>query len=130
PVPPVWPAASLRPDVTLLVGSVLLFIVFLVSGRPPPSAALVFLWMGYYLFMLVVVFHNEIRYRSAFVPLLLAGAAAGASVLLDRTARRRPLVPALSIGLVLAVLMIVPFAGPATHAVRAWWPLRPARGAL
>ena len=128
---PTWRhAASLLLDDTVLVGAVLLFVVFVVSGRPPPAAVLVFLWMAYYLFMLVVVFHNEIRYRSAFVPLLLAGAAAGASVLLDRTARRRPLVPALSIGLVLAVLMIVPFAGPATHAVRAWWTLRPARGAI
>jgi hypothetical protein len=51
-------------------------------------------------------------------------------VLLDPAARRRPLVPALSIGLVLAVLMIIPFAGPGVHALAAWWTLRPARGAI
>jgi hypothetical protein len=128
---PAWRhAAALVLDDAILVGAVLLFVVFVAAGRRTPVAALVILWMAYYLFMLVVVFHNEIRYRSAFVPFLLAGAAAGASVLLDRTARRRPLVLALSLGSFLAVLMVIPFAGPVNHALRAWWALRPARAAI
>jgi hypothetical protein len=128
---PAWRhAASLVLDDAILVGAVLLFVVFVGAGRKTPARALVLLWTGYYLFMLVVVFHNEIRYRSAFVPLLLAGAAGGASVLLERRPRRRLLVPALSTGLVLAVLMILPFAGPMNRALRASWTLRPARAAI
>jgi tetratricopeptide (TPR) repeat protein len=128
---PAWRhAASLVLDDAVLVAAVLLFVVFVVAGRPTPAAALVFLWMAYYLFMLVVVFHNEIRYRSAFVPLLLAGAAGGASVLIERRTRRRPLVPALSTGLVLAVLMIGPFVAPASRSLAASWTLRPAHAAI
>jgi hypothetical protein len=128
---PAWRSvAALLLDDAVLVAAVALFVVFVVAGRPGPAAGLVFLWMAYYLFMLVVVFHNEIRYRSSFVPFLLAGAAGGASVLLDRTARRPSVVLALSAGLILAVLMIVPFAGPAIHALSAWWSLGPARGAI
>ena len=39
--------------------------------------------------MVIVLFHNEIRYRSAFVPFAFAGAAEGARVLADPAARRR-----------------------------------------
>jgi len=128
---PAWQSAvSVVLDDAILVGAVALFVVFAAAGRLNPAAALVHLWMAYYLFMLVVVFHNEIRYRSAFVPLLLAGAAGGASVLLERRPRRRFLVPALSAGLFLAVLMIVPFVLPASRSLAAWWTLRPARAAI
>ena len=51
---------------------------FVLAGRPSPARALILLWCAYYLFMVVVVFHNEIRYRSAFVPFAFAGAAGGA----------------------------------------------------
>ena len=117
--------ASLVLDDGILLAAVVLFLVFAVAGPRSPAATLIFLWMAYYLFMLVVVFHNEIRYRSAFVPLLFAGAVGGASVLLDKRPRRPLLVVALSTGLVAAVLMTVPFAGPAIRAVGAWWSLRP-----
>ena len=128
---PAWrTVASLLLDDAILVAAVALFVVFLVAGRPAPAAVLVLLWMAYYLFMLVVVFHNEIRYRSAFVPFLLAGAASGASVLVDRTARRPRVGVALSAGLVLFVLMIIPFAGPGFRAVSSSWSLRPARAAI
>jgi hypothetical protein len=128
---PAWRSlAALLLDDAVLAAAVALFVVLVVAGRPGPAAGLVFLWMAYYLFMLVVVFHNEIRYRSSFTPFLLAGAAGGASVLLDRTARRPNVARALSAGLVMAVLMIVPFTGPGLRALRAWWSLRPARGAI
>ena len=128
---PAWRStASLVLDDGILLAAVVLFTVFAVAGRRSPAAALVFLWMAYYLFMLVVVFHNEIRYRSAFVPLILAGAAAGLSALLDPTERRRPVVLALSTGLILALLMIVPFVVPASRSLASWWTLRPARAAI
>jgi len=128
---PAWRhAAAIALDDGILIVAVALFTVFLVAGRPSPPRTLVLLWVAYYLFMLVVVFHNEIRYRSAFVPLLLAGAAGGASILPARRERRRLLVNALSTGLVLAVLMVIPFAGPLNHAMRAWWSLRPALSAI
>jgi tetratricopeptide (TPR) repeat protein len=128
---PAWRSAvSLLLDDAVLIGAVALFVVFAAAGRSTAAAALVHLWMAYYLFMLVVVFHNEIRYRSAFVPLLLAGAAGGASVLMERRTRRRPLVAALSAGLFLALLMIVPFVMPASRSLAAWWMLRPARASI
>ena len=122
--------AALFLDDGILLAAVVLFAVFAVAGRRSPAATLVFLWMAYYLFMLVVVFHNEIRYRSAFVPFILAGAAAGLSVLLDPTERRRPVGPALAVGAVLAVLMIVPFVLPASRSLASWLSLRPARAAI
>jgi hypothetical protein len=128
---PVWrTAAALLLDDAVLVVAVLLFAVFAVAGRKGPAAALVLLWMAYYLFMVVVVFHNEIRYRSALVPFLLAGASAGWTAIADRSARRRSVGTALSIGVVLAVLMIVPFVAPASRALQAGWALRPAHAAI
>jgi tetratricopeptide (TPR) repeat protein len=128
---PAWRSlASLVLDDGILVAAVLLFVVFVAAGRKSPAAALVLLWMAYYLFMLVVVFHNEIRYRSAIVPVLLAGAIAGVTALIDRGARRRPVGVGLSVGILLAGLMVVPFAAPASRALRASWFLRPARAAV
>jgi hypothetical protein len=128
---PAWRSfASLVLDDGVLVAAVLLFVVFVVAGRKSPAAALVILWMAYYLFMLVVVFHNEIRYRSAFVPIILAGAAAGLSVLLDPTERRRPVGPGLFAGFLFAALMIGPFVVPSSRSLAAWWTLRPARAAI
>jgi hypothetical protein len=128
---PAWRSlAALLLDDAILVAAVPLFVVFVLGGPRSPAAALVLLWMAYYLFMLVVVFHNEIRYRSAFVPLLLAGAAAGLSVLLDPTERRRPVRLGLFAGLLFAVLMIGPFVVPISRSLAAAWTLRPARAAI
>src|SRR5207247_6213791 len=68
-------------------------------------------WMSYYLLMVVVVFHNEVRYRSAFVPFAFAATAGGIATLADPERRRR--VPAglgLAIGLIVAVGMLRPYA--------------------
>jgi 4-amino-4-deoxy-L-arabinose transferase-like glycosyltransferase len=104
-------------DLPLLV-AVPLFAVFLAAGRPTPARSLIVLWVGYYLFMVIVVFHNEIRYRSAFVPFAFAGAAEGARVLADPGARR--LLRArlgLGLGLSLAVSMVWPYAPRAYAAI-------------
>jgi hypothetical protein len=128
---PAWRSTvSLLLDDAVLVGAVALFVVFAIAGRSSRAASLVHLWMAYYLFMLVVVFHNEIRYRSAFIPLLLAGAAAGASVLLDPTERRRRIRFGLFGGVLFAGLMIGSFVVPASRSLASWWTLRPARAAI
>ena len=51
------------------------------AAAPSPARSLIALWMAYYLFMIVVVFHNEIRYRSALMPFVFAGAAGGLAAL-------------------------------------------------
>ena len=61
--------------------------VFVVAGRPSPARRLILTWCAYYLLMVVVVFHNEIRYRSAFVPFAFAGAAGGAMLLASAAER-------------------------------------------
>ena len=62
-----------------------------VPDRGPAVAgarSLIATWTGYYLLMVVVVFHNEIRYRSTLLPFALAGAAGGLALLADPSARR------------------------------------------
>lgn len=87
-----------------------LFVVFLVAGRASAARSLIFWWTLYYLSMVVVVFHNEIRYRSALIPLVLAGAAGGVATLLDRRQWRRPLVwLSLALGLYLVARAVGPF---------------------
>lgn len=123
-------AGTLLLDDLVFVVCVALFVPFVIAGRPSPARQLILLWCGYYLFMVVVVFHNEIRYRSAFVPFALAGAAGGAAVLLSPVARRRwrARLGALA-GLALGLAMLWPFARPGARAVRARLALRPALAA-
>jgi 4-amino-4-deoxy-L-arabinose transferase-like glycosyltransferase len=118
-------AGTVLLDDLVFVACIALFVPFAIAGRPSPTRQLVLTWCGYYLFMVVVVFHNEIRYRSAFVPFALAGAAGGVALLLDRERRRhwRARAGALA-GLGLALAMLWPFAGPAVRALRARWALR------
>jgi len=64
-------------------------LLFAFFGRRTRARELMLLWLGYYLLMVIVVFHNEIRYRSAFVPFALAGAAGGIALLASAAERRR-----------------------------------------
>jgi hypothetical protein len=117
-------------DLPLLV-AVPLFVVFLAAGRPSTARSLIVLWVAYYLLMIIVVFHNEIRYRSAFAPFAFAGAAEGARVLADRASRRRARVAAsLGLGLLIALSMVWPYGPPACRALAAEWTLRPLEAAL
>ena len=123
-------AGTLLLDDLVFLACVALFVPFVVAGRPSPARQLILLWCGYYLFMLVVVFHNEIRYRSAFVPFALAGAAGGLAVLLSPSDRRRWRVRAGALlGLALAAAMVAPFAKPAVRALQARLALRSALAA-
>ena len=113
-------AILLLEDVVLLA-TLPLFLVFVFSGRRSVTRQCILLWVGYYLFMVIVVFHNEIRYRSAFVPFLFAGAMGGLAVLAERPRHWRALA-SLALGLVLVAWVLRPFvgrAGPAIAAARA-----------
>jgi hypothetical protein len=110
-------AGSVLLDDLPLLLALPLFAAFLASGRPSPTRSLIALWVSYYLFMVIVVFHNEIRYRSAFVPFLFAGAAGGASVLADPAARRHLRARVgLLLGILLSLSMIWPYV-PRAYAV-------------
>ena len=129
---PAWRHALLvLLDDTVILAVIPLFLVFAAAGSPSPTRSLILLWAGSYLFMVVVVFHNEIRYRSTVLPFVLAGAAGGIVVLRDPVRRRQPAaVAALSLGVASSVALLVPHVAPAWRALRAWPQLRGAERRL
>ena len=106
-----------------------LFAACAVAGRPSPARSLLLLWSAYYLLMLFVVFHAQLRYRSAWTPFLIAGAAGGVAALRD-VARKRRALAGFAAGLALAAVTVAGYAPLAWHAVRAEVDLRRARAAL
>jgi hypothetical protein len=115
----------------LLLAALPAFLAFVVAGRPSPTRTLVLLWTGYYLLMVIVVFHNEIRYRSAVVPFLFAGAAGGLASWVDPVRRRRARAAAgFALGAALAAWVLSGYLGPAFAAWRAARLLGPARDAV
>jgi hypothetical protein len=96
------------------------FLAFVAAGRPSPTRTLVLLWTGYYVFMVVVVFHNEIRYRSAVAPFLFAGAAGGLALVADPDRRRRVRgAVAFALGAAVSAAAVWPYSGLALQAWRA-----------
>ncbi len=106
-------------DDTILMLAVGLFPVFIVAGRSSPTRTLLLTWVAYYLLMIVVVFHNEIRYRSALVPFLFVAAVGAWDVLRSAAASRWRHVLGLTIGLLLVLFSLDPFLGPARRALAA-----------
>ena len=104
-----------------------LFLAWLVAGRGPLRAMLL-AWTALYLFLILIVFHSEIRYRMPLAPYAMAGAAGGIAVLArgDRRAR----LAALAGACVIALVSIAPFAGPAWRGVVAAVRLQAAGNAL
>jgi hypothetical protein len=109
----------------LFVASVALFVTFALAGRPSPTRRLILLWSVYYLALLFVVFHVEVRYRSAIVPFFFAGAIGGVSAL--SLGRRKFLTwAAFGLGLLLSLATVRPYIGAAWRATAASVALRPA----
>lgn len=126
---PAWrQAALILLDDTVILAVVPLFLVFVVAGAPSPSRSMILLWAGYYLLMVVVIFHNEIRYRSTLLPFALAGAAGGWAALRDPEGRRRARVRGTAVlGLACSAAIVWPFVMPAVRAVGASGAVREAR---
>jgi hypothetical protein len=138
---PAWrQAALILLDDVIVLPTVVLFAVYLLAGRPTPAWGYIAAWAAYYMLMVVVVFHNEIRYRSTLMPYALAGAAGGWSILAstaatsrlvgcgERTRWRVRLALAGSVALV--ALVVAPYVVPAGRALRALPPLVAMEAAL
>jgi hypothetical protein len=108
------------------------FVAYVAVGRRTAPWAFITLWSAYYLFFEVVVFLNEVpRHRAGFVPFFLAGAAGGAALLADASARRGwRLGAALVAGAAFSLSLVLPYFGPALRALGARRALRPAREAI
>jgi hypothetical protein len=94
-------------DVPLLL-VIPLFLAFAVGGRASPARPYILIWAGYYVLMVTVVFHNEVRYRSALMPFAMAGAAAGFDALFDPERRRRARA-GLAVGAVISAASAAPY---------------------
>lgn len=111
---------TLLGDDLLLVLALPLCLAFACAAPRSTTRDLILLWCGYYLAMIIVVFHNEVRYRSAVAPCLLA-AAAGGYALLRATApaqRRRARLGA-ALGAALVLFSLAPYLRPGLAALRA-----------
>ena len=115
-------------DVPLLL-TVLLFFPWLFAGRASPTRRLTLYWIGYYLLIVVVIFHNETRYRNVLLPILMAMAAGGVGVL--RTERRRAgTYVGLVVGLVMVSVLVAPYSRSALRVLRSHAALRPVEGLI
>ena len=126
-----WPAwrhaLNIALDDSWLVLIPPLFFAWLVAGRGPLRAMLL-AWTAVYLFLILVVFHSEIRYRMPLVPYAMAGSAGGAALL--ARGNRRARIAALAGAGLIAFLSLAPFAGPAWRGVVAAVRLQAAGDAL
>jgi 4-amino-4-deoxy-L-arabinose transferase-like glycosyltransferase len=127
-----WPAWQHATRVVFDDGIVFLtlplFVAFLAGGRPAPRRRFFLLWTAYYLLMILVFFHSEIRYRSPLMPFVIAGAAGGLAAVRAPGARAARL-GFLAGGLV-SLLCVVPYAGSAWRALEARWRLHAGAAAL
>jgi tetratricopeptide (TPR) repeat protein len=127
---PAWQrAAAIALGDGLFLATIPALLALLVAGRRSASRELVLLWCAYYLFLIIVVFHVETRYRSAFTPIAMAGAAGGLEALHDPERRRRARA-ALAAGLLIVASAVAPYVEPAWRAAAAAAALRPARAAI
>jgi tetratricopeptide (TPR) repeat protein len=117
--PPWLMAASLAADDLVLFAAAPLFGVFALGGPPGGARRTILLWTAYYVFMVAVVFHVETRYRSALVPVVLAGAAGGAVVLIEEPVRRRRVIAGLALGALVVLWNGAVYAPPALRTIAA-----------
>jgi len=95
-----------------------LFFTWLIAGRGSLRVMLL-LWTLLYLFLILVVFHSEIRYRMPVAPYAMAGAAGGLAVLARGDRRGLARAAVLLGAVVIALVSLAPFAGPAWRGVAA-----------
>jgi 4-amino-4-deoxy-L-arabinose transferase-like glycosyltransferase len=105
-----------------------LFAAFLAGGQPAPLRRFLLIWTGYYLLMILVFFHAEIRYRSPLMPFVIAGAAGGLAAVRAPGALAARL--GFLAGALVSLLCVVPYAGSAWRALEAQWRLRAGAAAL
>ncbi|HEV7500216.1 MAG TPA: hypothetical protein VGQ33_09450, partial [Vicinamibacteria bacterium] len=118
-------AGTVLLDDLVLIGLVPLTLVFVLAGPRTPARGLATAWMAYYLLMVVVIFHNEVRYRSAFVPFACVAAAGAVVTLRSAESRRRPATwIGLALGLAIVAGMLRPYVGTAWRDARAAWIMR------
>jgi hypothetical protein len=128
---PAWRyAALILLDDVIVLPAVVLFTLFLLASPPTPPWRYIVAWTAYYLLMVVVVFHNEIRYRSTLLPFALAGAAGGWSIMTRGQAPGWRVRLALVLGVALVVLAVAPYVVPSVRALRSLPPLARMEGAL
>src|SRR5204862_2122378 len=116
--------ASVAADDVMLLAAFALLGVYALAGPPSPARRTVVLWTAYYVFMIAVVFHVETRYRSALVPVVLAGAAGGVAVLVSHGSSGRRVVVGVLLGSLAALANAIVYAPAAVRAVRAAMAMR------
>jgi hypothetical protein len=109
-----------------------LFLAFMLAPPRQPAHRLLVLWAGYYVFLITVPFHSEIRYRSALTPFLIAAAWGGWAALGRRPLRGlgRRQQAALAIGSLWAAWQLVPYVEPLSRVVASAPPLWRAHTAI
>jgi hypothetical protein len=83
--------------------AIVLAAAFVAAGARTPQRSLVLLWLAYYTFMLVIVFHSQVRYRTGFNPFLLACAAGAVPCSRETPEGKRRLAFGALVGLALVV---------------------------
>ncbi|HEY3121792.1 MAG TPA: hypothetical protein VGL15_14295 [Vicinamibacteria bacterium] len=129
PLPPWQRAGGILLGDGLFLATVPPLIALAIAGRPSATRAVILLWCAYYLFLLIVVFHVETRYRSAYIPFATAGAAGALEAVRDPERRRRALA-GLAAGAVIVAAAVAPYAAPAGRAAASALALRPAADAV
>ena len=106
-----------------------LFCAWLAADRGPLRAMLL-AWTALYLFLILVIFHSEIRYRMPLAPYAFAGAAGGLAALRRGERRGRARAASLVGAGVIALISIAPFVKPAWRGAVAFARVREAGAAL
>jgi len=122
--------ASVLADDVMLLAAFALLGALAVAGPPSAARRTLVAWTVYYVFMIAVVFHVETRYRSALVPVVLAGAAGGLAVLVSGTAPRARMAVGVLLGALAALANGVVYAPAAIRALRAVTAMEGATDAL
>ena len=121
---------SVLADDVMLLAAFALLGAYALAGPPSAARRTIVAWTAYYVFMIAVVFHVETRYRSALVPVVLAGAAGGLAALFSGTAPRARLALGVILGALGALANGIVYAPAGVRALRAAAAMEDATDAL